>query len=748
MACLGAALPAAWILASGHTLVWRDTAQLNAALRPMIVDSLRQLRVPGWNPWEGAGQPLFAQLLNGVLHPVSIALAMLTRSTDALIVALYVFGALGAWFAARALRVGSAAAAGAALAFALSGYALSMADNTSYLMPTATGPWAVAGLLMASRCRGGWAAAALAIAALALSGDPGSLFAFTLVGAALAWLEGRWRGLLSAGLGAALGFGLAAVQYVPSWIYMADTARGAGLLNPADLHRWALAPWRMLELVAPGFFVGVPRSYDAPVFAALDGATPDRFPFTPSVFVGAPVLLLAALGARRSRAARWLLGLALLFLWISLGHRAGGQQLLSWIPIWGALRYWEKMVGPLTLCLALAAGAGVDALGEGRSRVLVRAAAAGAALAALGAGAMSVPGEGGVFADEVAVGELARQHLQIGLVHATIALAALAVAAAAGNRRPRFAAAAAVAVIFLQSAAASPFALHLGSRAALEVRPPALAAPPPGPRVVGPLGCDFPQGNGKLDAIDLLNACERRTGRPSTNAEAGVDSIATYSSLTPHRWDMIIGSGPLFWPLARRFATSHVLAHPPTSEREAGALQAATAGATGFQVLDAGQLLVWELPHRPWASFAPAVRIARGRDEAGALLAEELEADRPTVVVETGGSPPAISVGRVLSVRRAAEEVVIEAESAADALLVVNDAWSAGWKAFVDGAEVELMPADVLVRAVRWPAGRHRLVMRYEVPGLLTGEILSALAAVVGAAVFAWQRRRGPVRTP
>ncbi len=55
LACLGAALPAAWVLASGHTLVWRDTAQLNATLRPMIVDSLRSMRVPGWNPWEGAG---------------------------------------------------------------------------------------------------------------------------------------------------------------------------------------------------------------------------------------------------------------------------------------------------------------------------------------------------------------------------------------------------------------------------------------------------------------------------------------------------------------------------------------------------------------------------------------------------------------------------------------------------------------------------------------------------------------------
>lgn len=746
LACVGAAVPAAWVLASGHTLVWRDTAQLNGALRPMIVESLRHLRVPGWNPWEGTGQPIFAQLLHGVLHPVSIGVALLTTSTDALIVALILFGALGAWVAARGLRSSPAAAAGAALAFASSGYVLSMADNTSYLMPTATGPWAVAGLVASARHRLGWAAGAAATAALALSGDPGSLFAFTIIGAGLAWSEARWRGLIQAGLGAALGFALAAIQYVPSWVYLADTARGAGLLNPGDLHRWALAPWRVLELAAPGFFVGVPRSYDAPVFALLDGATPDRFPFTPSVFVGAAVLLLAAVGARRNRAARWLLGLALLFLWLSLGHRAGSQQALSWVPVWGALRYWEKMVGPLTLCLSLAAGAGVDALGVGPSRAVAKAAAVAAGLGIIVAVALSFPGVSGALRGDVAAAELARRNLQVGLAQASMGLAALTAAVTLGAWRPNLLAGAVVAVLFLQSAAASPFALHLGERAVLEVRPPELAAPPPGPRVVAPLGCDFREARGSLDAIDLLNACERRTGRPSTNAEGGVDSVATYSSLTPGRWDMIIGAGQLFWPLARRFATSHVLAHPPTTEAEAEGLRAATLGATGFQALDRGQLLVWEVPHRPWASFAPSVRVARGREEAGAILAEELEADRPTVVVETRGAPPAVSSGRVLSVHRGAEEVLIEAESGADALLVVNDAWSPGWRAFVDGAEAELMPTDVLVRAVRWPAGRHRLVMRYEVPGLLVGEVVSGLAVLVGAGALAWQRRRAPPR--
>jgi hypothetical protein len=227
-----------------------------------------------------------------------------------------------------------------------------------------------------------------------------------------------------------------------------------------------------------------------------------------------------------------------------------------------------------------------------------------------------------------------------------------------------------------------------------------------------------------------------------------VDSIATYSSLTPTRWDMIIGSGRLFWPLARRFGTSHVLAHVPTSEREAAALRAATAGATRTLELDGGELLVWEIPHRPWALFAPSARDATSREAAGAMLAEELQAGRPTVVVETSAGPPALSTGRVLAIQRGTEEVVIDAESEGAALLVVNDAWAPGWRASIDGveSEVEVMPADVLVRAVRWPAGRHRVVMRYEVPGLATGQLISGLAVALSGALYLWQRRKTPLQ--
>jgi hypothetical protein len=747
LAAVTAALVPAAVLLSGHSLAWRDTAQLTGPLRRLVVEALRDLRLPGWNPWEGAGQPLFAQYLNGVLHPVSLALAPFTDSIDALIVALVGAAAAGAWLAARALGASAVAALAAALAYGLSGFILGMSSNTTYLMSAATGPWVVAGLVVAGARPRGWIAGSLAVGALALAGDPGAVAAFSLAGAVLALrTEGR-RALLPVAAACLLGLALAAVQLLPTAAYVADTARGQGVVEPGDAARWALAPWRLLELVAPGFFTGRPVSFVAPVFFALDGAASNQFPFVPSVFVGAATLVLAAVGAARGGFARWAAGLALLFLWLALGHRAGAQQALAWLPVWGALRFWEKLTAPLTLCLALASAAGVDALGAGAARPVRT-----AALASLGAAAallllLATPAGPAIFRlEDAAVAALATTRLQVGLWHAAAALAGLAALAWLAARRPAVAGWGAVALVLLQSASASPYALHAGSRAALAARPPALAAEPPGPRVLTPLACDFTSGEGELDAIDLLAQCERRSARPSTNAASRVDSFQTYSALASSRFNLVMGERTRFWRMAQRLGVTHVLSRQPTTPGERSVLLSGTGEAGPAEQHAGGELLAWALPHRPWAAFA---RGAESVPDAGAALVELRHALRgaaPVVVVETTRRFGPLAAGKVLSVDRRADEVTVVAESAGDSLLVLNDAWAAGWRAWIDGREVEVLPADVLVRAVPWPAGRHELRMAYEPPGLRPGAAvtLAALLLLAGGALLGRRRSARP----
>ncbi len=732
----GALVPLLPVLLSGRTLAWRDTAQLYAPLRPTVVRALREFRLPLWNPWDGAGHPLFAEAMHSVLHPVSIALAPFTDSVDAFAAALVFCAAAGAWVAARTLGASPPAAAAAAVGYSASGYVLSSTANVVYLAGAASAPWVIGGMRLAATHPLGWTASAGAVAAAALTGDAGTLATAVLAGGALAAEQGGRRGLLRAMAGGVLGVGMAAVQVLPTLAFLPETLRAA---TNAPVRGWALAPWRVAELASPGFFVGIPDSYRAPVFVALGADPGNAFPFAASVFVGAPLIALAFLAARDRRTGQVLLVLAALVLWLALGHHLGAQQLLGHLPVWGSLRYWEKMVGPLTLFLALGAGLGVDAATADPGRAM-RLALVAAAVAAAGLGAVLALASNGI--SDPAVAELARSNLRAGAVQSFAGLAGLAMALVLTRRRPALVGPVLAALILAQSVAASPYAIHSGDPGVLNARPPALAAAPPGPRLVSPLGSAGVEPRGNLDAIDALQMLEARTGRPATNAAARVDNLQAYTGLPTLRWWLVEESGEAFWALTRRFGSTHLLSRLPESPEEGALLGLLATGSVPVALPGSPDLRVWATAHRPWASFAPAAAVAKGPREALRAMVAEMADGRPTVVVEANAAPP-VAPGQVLAVRRGDEDLEVEAESVGDALLVVNDAFSRGWRARIDGAPVEILPADVLVRAVRWPAGRHRLTMRYAPPDVAWGAAVSALSVGILALTVVWQLRRG-----
>src|SRR5690606_23477638 len=122
------------------------------------------------------GMPLLAQLLHGVLHPWSVltAWAGVGETMDVLLVLHVATATVGAGALARTLGAGRTGAAAAGLVYGLSGYLLGITAVAQYLAAGATAPWAVAALRHtgAGRSAARFAAAALALAALHLAGDP------------------------------------------------------------------------------------------------------------------------------------------------------------------------------------------------------------------------------------------------------------------------------------------------------------------------------------------------------------------------------------------------------------------------------------------------------------------------------------------------------------------------------------------------------------------------------------------------
>jgi hypothetical protein len=744
----GVALLPGLVLAAGRTLAWRDTARLFAPLRVPVAAALRELHLPLWNPHEGLGVPLFAQMMHAVLHPVSLAAAFLAPGAgmDAIIVAHLLLAGVGAMVLARQLGASPAAAAAGGLGYGLSGYVLGMSAVVQYLGAAATAPWAIAALRAAAG-RGRWPlpVAAAAVAALVFAGDPQWATVAVGLGAALALEAGRLAGLVRAALAAATGAALAAVQLVPTWAYFRETVRSAGL-DAEDRLQWALAPWRLLELVAPGFFGGRPGPAQAPVFLLLGGPTRYPLPFAPSVFAGAALLVIAAWGARASRPARLLAGASILFLWLALGPWLGADQTLGAVPVWGSFRYAEKLVGPLTLCLAVLAALGADRIAASQPPRPSPAAAVAAVSAALAAALAAWPGS-----DDLAV---ARERLAVGLAHAAIGLGLLAAALRAAARpawRHRFPALAA-GLVFLQSAAAAPFALHAGARDACEERPlQALRTPGTIPRVAVPLDAVLSLGPQALDEWDRMIAIQSRLGEPPYNVPSGVDQVSTYTGLVPRRYARVEQGlardfGPERWIAWRRFGLTHVVLDR-VAEVDPRQWQAAEAACAGGQLVlrdPEWGFTICQVPSRPWALFAEGAVEATEAD-AYPRLAGALDAGSPAVVLEGRAAGP-LAPGRILSAERQEERVRIEAESSGDGLLVVNDAYWPGWEATLDGRHVPILAADALVRAVAWPAGRHVLEMRYRPPNVRLGLAGSAagLAALLGLLLATPRARREP----
>jgi uncharacterized membrane protein YfhO len=78
-------------------------------------------------------------------------------------------------------------------------------------------------------------------------------------------------------------------------------------------------------------------------------------------------------------------------------------------------------------------------------------------------------------------------------------------------------------------------------------------------------------------------------------------------------------------------------------------------------------------------------------------------------------------------------------------LVVLDDALFEGWRVEVDGRPAPVVRVDSVLRGVVVPAGTHRVVWSYTVPGIRLGaavSLLALLALVAGAVSLRLRARR------
>ena len=724
--------------------------------------------LPLWNPYSGGGQAAYADALNQVFMPITLALRLLPSDVISfnLWVAMPLPIAIAGTFAFLRRRHAAVSAGAGACAFALSGILVSSLNAPNLSWSLAWLPWLCRAVdrLVERPARATAVPLAAIIALQALSGEPVTLAASMLVVAVQAGFarprQQRSSALRWMAAAIVLGAGLSAAQMLPTIIAGISAGRAAWSETP-DF--WSLHPLAAVEAVVPHLFGNYYTAFlaDMPWMTALNSG---REPFFYSLYVGPLVLLLACAGlaAYPQRCTPWLL------LLVFFGVAAMGQ----YTPVYPALR---RLVPPLAFfrfpvkyasvaCFALAvmAACGCDGVcaQDGSGPRVRRVAIAGAGIAALTAAvlvfALSAPSlalrAARALADHVrlsdpsagaafllSVGEpLIARSAGILLAGATL----LAVAADSYPRRAKVAW-----LCFLM--------LCIGdlviAGASLNPTVAAAALSPPdwylrlagsdrvyvGGRVRGFMDADDIDGS---PGWEFPAAPTAIAGRAMLNAELPMD---------PSGWkvrEALSYDLPVLMPAAYRSVAARFV-EAPAGQREAFLERSGVRwcvvpedrpeGAIVAPVPDWHMIVIACHPSAVRAFIAPAADM---RPDAQAQEDALFDPRLPETVARIDATSPPPPAGAVTAAppsqsvaltRDSANEVDLAASLPDAAFVVLRDSYDPGWRALVDGQAVPIVRANALYRAVHVAAGRHVIRFVYRPRPLGIGLILTGISIVV-----------------
>jgi hypothetical protein len=375
-----------WPIGIGGMMpVGGDVTQFFLGLMGVLSAALERGHLPVWNPLWGYGFPAIGESQMGVYYPPHLLLYGWLGTEQAYVASLVlhtVWGAVGAWWAARRFGVSAIGSALAAFAFSASGFfVIHMPHPWGYTtgcwLPWA---WGLAWSILDPPRAGLPLKLFLLTVVLVLQLLPGhfQIGFMTQVGIVLMVLWALGERLFrarttevdgaparqSGGIGAAF-LVLACLAVVPvlAAVQLWPTARLA--LHAADqrdfnyLSLCASTPLHLVNLVAPGFF------HRSVLWRELVWTPFHTSPEEHLTYVGLAPLFLGVLAAgrefRRDHAVRVLAVLALVTLLLSLGPFIPGFRLLISVPGFSFFRAPARWGETTSLALALLAGKGLDA---------------------------------------------------------------------------------------------------------------------------------------------------------------------------------------------------------------------------------------------------------------------------------------------------------------------------------------------------------------------------------------------------
>jgi hypothetical protein len=706
-------LLAAFILVAFPTVVigtdsffYRDMGQFGYPLAKFHREAFWRGEVPLWNPFNNCGLPFLAQWNTLVLYPGSLIYLLLPLpwSMNWFMFAHMFLAAAGMYALARRWTNDRFAASAAGLIFAWNGLTLHVLMWPNNMAALGWMPWAVLALERAWR-EGGrrvWVGA-LVGAMQMLTGAP-EIILLTWLIIGVFWLRDfigkngpRAQLFLRFAFCGALIFAVCAVQLLPFLDLLRHSDRDTSYGGPV----WSMPLWGWANFVVPMF-----------------GCTPsvvgvysqDAQQWTSSYYMGIATVAFALLAWRTQDArVKWLAGITLAGLVLALGHDAYVYALLKKIlPVLGFVRFPIKYVVLVAFTLPLLAAFGVQAFRDLIERK--------------GAKAWLDPMLIGLGVAAVALVVLARLHPISGTSPQTItnsafsrigflllALAPLFFSRGGGTLRAR-----ATLLLFL-IVLGTDVLTHMPRQN--PVVPNAAYNSMPVDEMLGKARAMIsPPMKQALDGLansDPLTMFlgHRRMLLSDCNLLVGVPKVDGFFSLYLREVEQITRrlyrTTNYHLPLLDFLAVTQLSADTE--------LFAWYTRSNAMPVVSAGQEPV----------FAPAAETFDG------IFASTFDPRRAAYLpIEAKAATGGVQGGqcKVISSEMKREFVTAEVQANAPSLVLISQAHTPSWRAFVDGRSTPLWKANYGFQAVVVPVGRHRVELRYEDRLFRGGAIVSALS--------------------
>jgi len=694
---LAAAVPIHRVLLASDTsmALWNlDLLTYFYPLASFLHDELQQGRLPLWNPYQFAGQPLLAFHTTGLLYPPNLVLLSLLDPGPALVLHfalhLLVAGVFTSLYAAR-LGLSPSACTAAAVAFMLSAAMLNGLANTSLISTAAWLPavlWALHGLACEARARwGGLLAVFLSLAFLGGQAQEtlymlqfGLVYGmFLLFTATPKAARGRVIGLaLASGI---LAFGLVAPQLLPAVELATQSIHGLGGISSDDAAIGSLELSNLLIALVGG----IPA--DEGLLSSETGIA--RLPF-----LAFPLGLLALFLRRDRREAAFLsLSLVACALFM-LGSNGPIFENYHSLPLGSLFRIPVRLGFLYQLLFAVLMASGIDALC--------------ARLAA-------VP---------------ARRRLAEG-----VAIALLLLVAADQYSSIDFPGAHPARSLATDRAAPElgQFARALPGRERLFLQHP------------GELPWrDLPLKSGMMGGFFAVPDYE--PNMPADYARYFERAFPWPGLLNIRSKRLPGGPPPTQRALDLMRARYYVTPRPGPSRLES------FSGGRRFRV---GNLGIFERKEALPRTYAVR-QVSRAVDLDDAMtrvMREDFRLRDEAIVVSSDAAErvaePACSAApdRAAIESYLAHEVRIRASCECECLLVLTDLHYPGWQVRVDGEERPIHRVNAIYRGVDLSTGKHEVVYSYEPQSLRTGVLLLVVAGTVGLAALGFIARR-PLPSP